>query len=528
MKWLKNKPDGENVNYWQTISDVMSALLLIILLVMLLLILYVTLVPQNDNIDDEPDAAYTEAPHTTDDDDDWDAPYWLHRDDDDAGGGGGHNEIQPQGEDRHDEEPGDKAAVYVRLIDGETGRIIRAEGIAFSLIHGGKQTALNTYYPIKVSYKEFATTEEGVFYLPEKIRRGSYALRELSAPYGYDPAADVAFSIDEPHDWDEPYVIDVMLFHARNLIRLRAEDAATGEGLSGGLYEIYAAEDVYTADGTLRCAKGTLADSFSCDETGSGQSVLLYPGEYSIVQREAPEYYADKREPMTVRLGRQIDGREPELTVIACDRTTYVLTVQDELYPAMKLAGATFEVTGAGATTQVQTDAAGTIKLERLRRGSTYTLRQVGSAEGYAFGSDVITVTVDEAGYIGAQASGQGMVANRILRVEIAVRDVVLQNGVADCGAALYDASGTLIRTWTTTAAAEKLEGLAPGTYRLAVSGGAKTELTFTVEDMPEVQHITCSIWSSASVLGIVGIGVVLIALIVTVVLLLVRRKRRK
>lgn len=35
----------------------------------------------------------------------------------------------------------------------------------------GALQILNTYYPEKISYREYETTEEGVFYLPEKSTR---------------------------------------------------------------------------------------------------------------------------------------------------------------------------------------------------------------------------------------------------------------------------------------------------------------------------------------------------------------------
>ena len=42
----------------------------------------------------------------------------------------------------------------------------------------GALQILNTYYPEKISYREYETTEEGVFYLPEKNYQGDYFFRE--------------------------------------------------------------------------------------------------------------------------------------------------------------------------------------------------------------------------------------------------------------------------------------------------------------------------------------------------------------
>ena len=58
MKWLGKPKDEEEVTYWQTISDVLSALLLILLLIIMLLIMYVVLVPENENKDLNPGDHY--------------------------------------------------------------------------------------------------------------------------------------------------------------------------------------------------------------------------------------------------------------------------------------------------------------------------------------------------------------------------------------------------------------------------------------------------------------------------------------
>lgn len=48
------------------------------------------------------------------------------------------------------------------------------------------------------------------------------------------------------------------------------------QGLPGAVYEIIAAEDIYTLDGTLRYAKGTVVDTITTDKTGNAQSKAHY------------------------------------------------------------------------------------------------------------------------------------------------------------------------------------------------------------------------------------------------------------
>ena len=57
---------------------------------------------------------------------------------------------------------------------------------------GGLQT-LHTYYPEKIEYKQYKTTKNGTFYLPEKITRGWYSFHNLTAPAGYSKAEKPRF-----------------------------------------------------------------------------------------------------------------------------------------------------------------------------------------------------------------------------------------------------------------------------------------------------------------------------------------------
>ena len=54
------------------------------------------------------------------------------------------------------------------------------------------------------------------------------------------------------------------------------------QGLPDTVYEIRAAEDVVTPDGTLRYSKGELVDTVTTDETGFAKSKELYLGKYEV------------------------------------------------------------------------------------------------------------------------------------------------------------------------------------------------------------------------------------------------------
>ena len=60
------------------------------------------------------------------------------------------------------------------------------------------------------------------------------------------------------------------------------------QGLAGATYEIKAAEDIYTLDGTLRYSAGEVVDTVTTGEDGVAESKPLYLGKYEIYETEAP------------------------------------------------------------------------------------------------------------------------------------------------------------------------------------------------------------------------------------------------
>ena len=59
-------------------------------------------------------------------------------------------------------------------------------------------------------------------------------------------------------------------------------------GLEDATYEIRAAENIYTLDGTLRAAKGAVVDTITTGSDGIAVSKELYPGQYEVVETKAP------------------------------------------------------------------------------------------------------------------------------------------------------------------------------------------------------------------------------------------------
>lgn len=527
----KKKRSGEPLSYWQSTADMMSALLLILLLVIMLLLLYIIQIPEEEYVDSYP-GSYSSSAASSEPEDDWD-------DDWDGGGWGGWGGGGGGGDGEDDYQyptPGGgggtgigigfgKTAVYVMVVDAETQATIKEAGITFELYtaDGGIQF-LNTYYPQKIEYRQYNTTDQGVFYLPEKIFQGDYYLHELNEPDGYDSAGNVSFLVNEDRDWDDPLVVTVPLSPSKNIIRIQMKDADTGEPVSGGVYDVVAAEDIVTKDGTLRYTAGQTVDQITCDAEGYGESIELYLGNYTLVQSTVPQYYAaDDGEPLEVSVEKKQSGVQAPIHQIACEKTTVAIQVVDELYPATGLGGATFRLTKSGVgTTTVEADENGQLVLTNLDKGVTYRLRQLTSADSYRFGTEDFVFTVSSDGRVEEEARKEHTITNRLIRVEISVIDRVLRTRVSDANVALYDSQDQRLGMWDSSGLAQSLEGLEPGTYYLVLDGNTGRHIDFEVADTAAVQAINVPVWTMPGV----GILTLIVAAAAAIVALLVRWKK--
>lgn len=83
--------------------------------------------------------------------------------------------------------------------------------------------------------------------------------------------------------------------------------------LSGAEFEVTAAEDIITADGTVRANKGDVVATLITDNNGYAETPLLYLGKYTVTETKAAYGYVNNHEPQTVELtyaGQEIAVRD--------------------------------------------------------------------------------------------------------------------------------------------------------------------------------------------------------------------------
>ena len=230
---------------------------------------------------------------------------------------------------------------YLKVVklDKETGKRIPYEGAAFEIYDSNNHRITMQYtYPQVTSIHTFYTNKEGYLITPEKLPYGDYTLKEVQAPYGYVlDDTPVPFSITQENSSTDTGV---------TVVKVKARDAAqkgvinitkTGEifssveenkgvytpkysvgNLKGAVFEIYAAEDITTLDGTVRYDQGSLVDTITTNDDGVAKSKELYLGKYTVIEKTAPNGYvhnAAKYDAELTYAGQNVSVTSTDLSV---------------------------------------------------------------------------------------------------------------------------------------------------------------------------------------------------------------------
>ena len=230
---------------------------------------------------------------------------------------------------------------YLKVVklDKETGKRIPYEGAAFEIYDSNNHRITMQYtYPQVTSIHTFYTNKEGYLITPEKLPYGDYTLKEVQAPYGYVlDDTPVPFSITQENSSTDTGV---------TVVKVKARDVAqkgvinitkTGEifssveknkgvytpkysvgNLKGAVFEIYAAEDITTLDGTVRYEQGALVDTVTTDDECVAKSKELYLGKYTVIEKTAPNGYVHNTAKYDAELtyaGQNVSVTSTELSV---------------------------------------------------------------------------------------------------------------------------------------------------------------------------------------------------------------------
>lgn len=526
---LRKKTGVENESYWKSFTDIMAGLLLVVLLILMLLLLLLSQMNDEEHKEDYQYETYYEQ-HLADDYDRYQHQYDHQNDNisNESGGGGGDGVDDP-GTSENDgiyvDVGHDKTAVFVTVVDSETGNVIKKDGILFELYASrnasGGLMALHTYYPTKTEFKQYVTTEAGTFFLPEKITQGVYSLHNLEAPPGYSLAKDVAFEINEARDWADPFLVDVPLEPAKSVIYIQDVDASSGQNVGGSVYEVYAAEDVVTLDGTIRYRSGEKVDEFVCNEEGRGQSTRLYLGQYTVKQIAPSKYYALNRSPVSVTLDYL--ENEAKTYTVKNEKTKAEFILKDE-YTEEPIKGAVYSVTGRD---DLRTDADGKVTIDELEKNTSYVVTLKSVPKPYRISTEPLSVNVDGNGCIDGNASLNVNQTAYIVRLSVDISDIIFKNSVSGNRIRLLDASGEAVEEWEATGSPYMIEGLEPGLYSLEINGSTSSSDIIDLKDVGGLQTLETKMWTLWDTISAV-LAAALFAFVVFIIVRIIRRIGKK
>ena len=221
---------------------------------------------------------------------------------------------------------------YIKVVkvDAETGSTIAYAGAGFQIYDpSGNLVTMTFTYPSPTTIDTFYTAADGTLVTPEKLEYGTgYSLVEVQAPHGYVlDQTPVYFDVTEGNSTEDGGVTIVKVEKSNMAQKGTITVEKTGEifagvtavggnenqqtvyqpvyavqGLAGAVYEIRAAEDIITPDGTVRAVKGEVVDTVTTDAEGLIKSKELYLGKYEVQEIQAPDGMVLNSEIHTVEL----------------------------------------------------------------------------------------------------------------------------------------------------------------------------------------------------------------------------------
>ena len=371
---------------------------------------------------------------------------------------------------------------------------------------------------------------------------GSYHIAETKPPYGYagtDATFDVTLAWD--NQTQEIVAADAVEFHnerEKAKVGIYKTDLESGKYLAGAVFNLYTADDIYDADGSLVFAAGELvatspetnADGytyFDCDIPIRGEKygssthkdATTNSGKYIVKEIRAPLGYYVNEEPMEVTF--TYDGQAVQVLESICtDKPTEMWVSKRDLTNDEELPGATLTIKDADGNiveSWVSTDTPH--RITGLHLGDAYTLTETRPADGYALADEItfrLLQKVDENGsnlqevevyYLTEKSllfwtwddwklldDATVIMRDDTIKAEFSKKDLTTMKELPGAELTITDKDGKKIDRWVSTDKPHYIEKLPAGDYTLtevkAPDGYAFAEsVPFTVLPTGEVQQ---------------------------------------
>ena len=330
--------------------------------------------------------------------------------------------------------------------DDETKKAVLQKNTEFKIFNMDTEKYVEqvTTYPTTVKHKSYFTDEQGYLILPQNLKIGHYRIEEVNAPYGYtlnenyyevNVDSNTAYQMDgtsgdviiEIAYENHPVKGELNIVKQGEVLNGFKDDFTyQKENLEGAVFEVYAAEDIYTADfqkddqgsRILEYASGALVGTVTTDKDGKAQIADLPLGTYKVVEKTAPEGFVLNEEAQTVTFSYkdqktpvieqtaafENDRQKVEVSVVKLEsifknQPTKVTFKKSDITTGVELSGATLTVLDKdGNVVDTWKSVKGEEHLiERLTAGETYTLREEMAPYGYLMAEEIIFTVEDTA-----------------------------------------------------------------------------------------------------------------------------------
>ena len=435
-----------------------------------------------------------------------------------------------------------KAKLKIIKKDDETKKTVLIAGTEFKIydLDNQKYVEQITTYPVTTVHKSYFTDSQGYLILPNNLPIGHYRIEEVTAPDGYvlNPNyvevtvdSNTAYHVDsvsqdvviEVEYENHPVKGKLTVYKKGEVLTDFKKDFIYEEQyLEGAVFEVYAAEDIYTpdfqkdADGNRMVvyAKDTLVTTITTDEEGKATAEDLPLGTYRVVEKIAPNGFTLNKEPEEatfVYLDQETPIVEQEITMKNERQKVQIMVEKQDAETGAVVEGAVF---GIYNKEDIKAEGKTLVKADTLLQEMTsdenglascsldlplgsYYVKELQAPDGFISSDEVLSFDASYQGQEVEKVSLKSVKKNQPTTVEITKSDLTTGEELDGASLKVLDRDGNVVDEWTSVKGEPHvIKRLVVGeTYILreefAPYGYLKTtDVEFTIEDTGEVQRV--------------------------------------